>query len=78
MLDVVNDQVKIQGVTPSDMSEFYNLYDRTLTIRNAIDYMDWLNANQRLQNNEIESLTLMLNSGDIEDFNLALVIIKNK
>lgn len=76
-LEVVNNQVKVQGVTPSDLSEFYNPYDRDLTIRNGEDLLTWMLETNRCKKNEVESLKLMLNSDDIEDFNMALILIKN-
>jgi hypothetical protein len=77
-LKVINNQVKVEGITPSNLSEFYNSYDRALSVRNGEDLLDWLFETNKLTNNELQSLKLMLNSNDIEDFNMALILIKNK
>lgn len=77
-LEIINDQVKVEGLTPSNLSEFDNSYDRALSIRNGEDLLSWLFETNKLTNNEVHSLTLMLNSSNIEDFNMALILIKNK
>lgn len=76
-LEVINNQVKVQGVTPSNISEFNNPYDRNLTIRNGADLLTWMLETNKCTKDEVESLKLMLYSDDIEDFNMTLILIKN-
>ena len=71
-------QINVQGITPSKLTNLEDSYDKTLTVRNAIDYIDWLHTKGKIKTNELKSLTLMLNSSDHEDLVLALAIIKNK
>lgn len=77
-LEIINDQVKVEGLTPSNLSKFENPYDRALSIRNGKDLLSWLLETNKLTNDEFHTLILMLNSSNIEDFNLALILIKNK
>ena len=71
-------QINVDGITPSKLTNLEDGYDKTLTVRNAIDYIDWLHTKGKIKTNELKSLTLMLNSSDHEDLVLALAIIKNK
>ena len=71
-------QINVDGITPSKLTNLEDSYDKTLTVRNAIDYIDWLHTKGKIKTNELKSLTLMLNSSDHEDLVLALAIIKNK
>lgn len=50
-------------------------YDVLLTIRNAKDYLDFLDYKKFLKEDDKNTLILMLDS-EVEDVNIALIIIK--
>ncbi|TXG83969.1 MAG: hypothetical protein E6R13_03470 [Spirochaetes bacterium] len=77
-IEIINDHVKVEGLTPSDIADYRDSYDRGLAVRNAQDLLEWMKDVNKIDSEEFESLSLMINSNDIEDFDLALIIIKTK
>ena len=43
--------------------------------QNAIDMLDWLEEKNKITSDQKSNLTLMINSPDLENFNLALILI---
>lgn len=77
-VEIINDHVKVEGITPSNLADYTDPYDRSLAVRNAKDLLEWMKDVNKIDEQEFESLSLMINSKDIEDFDLALIIIKTK
>lgn len=53
------------------------MISHAFAVRNAVDYVEWMEQKKKVDSDVAKNLTLMLQSEDIENFNIAILAIEN-
>lgn len=53
------------------------MLSHTFAVRNAVDYVEWMEQKKKVDSDVAKNLTSMLQSEDIENFNIALLAIEH-
>ena len=52
------------------------MISHAFAVRNAVDYVEWMEEKKKVDSDVAKNLTLMLQSEDIENFNIAILAIQ--
>lgn len=53
------------------------MISHAFAVRNAVDYVEWMEQKKKVDSDTAKNLTSMLQSEDIENFNIALLAIEH-